>query len=78
MFLRNRPGGAFDSPVTVKPEAVLQMQSLKYAGRALAEWSLIIGEYQGFLEKRLREGVVNEKAVETPSLTVENFKRIGA
>jgi hypothetical protein len=77
MLLRSRPGGAFDTPLAVKPDAVLQIQSLKYAGRALAEWSLVVGEYQGFLEKRLREGVINDKAVETPSLTVENFKRIG-
>jgi hypothetical protein len=48
---------------------------VRYAGRALAEWTVIIGECQSFFDRRLKEGVPGRKWVETPSLGVEVFKR---
>lgn len=43
----------------------------KYAGRALAEWMVIVMESQSFFERRKNEGVPNNKYVETPTLAVE-------
>ena len=47
----------------------------RYAGRALAEWTVVIGECGSFFDRRLKEGVPGRKWVETPTLGVENFKR---
>ena len=47
----------------------------KYSGRALAEWGVLLLECQNFYERRRAEGVVGLRAVETPSLTVENFRK---
>ncbi|KAF2210244.1 hypothetical protein CERZMDRAFT_86297 [Cercospora zeae-maydis SCOH1-5] len=47
----------------------------KYAGRALAEWTVVIGEHSSFFDRRLKEGVPGRKWVETPALGVEVFKR---
>ncbi|KAL8829094.1 MAG: hypothetical protein Q9191_002219 [Dirinaria sp. TL-2023a] len=49
----------------------------KYAGRALAEWAILIGECQNFFERRRFEGIPNDSKVETPTLGVENFRRPG-
>jgi hypothetical protein len=49
----------------------------KYAGRALAEWAVVLGECQSFFERRKSEGVPANKFVETPSLGVEVFRRPG-
>lgn len=43
----------------------------RYAGRALAEWTVIVMESQSFFERRKNEGVPNNKYVETPTLAVE-------
>lgn len=47
----------------------------RYAGRALAEWTVIVGECQSFFERRKGEGVPSNKLVETPTLGVEVFRR---
>ena len=47
----------------------------RYAGRALAEWTLIVGECQSFFERRKNEGVPGNRFVETPTLGVEVFRR---
>ncbi|EMC92722.1 hypothetical protein BAUCODRAFT_76971 [Baudoinia panamericana UAMH 10762] len=47
----------------------------RYCGRALAEWTLIVGECQSFFDRRKNEGVPGNKFVETPTLGVEVFKR---
>lgn len=47
----------------------------RYAGRALAEWTVVVGECQGFFDRRKGEGVPNDKLVETPTLGVEVFRR---
>ena len=49
----------------------------KYAGRALAEWALLITECQNFFERRKMEGVPDNSKVETPTLSVEPFRRPG-
>lgn len=49
----------------------------KYAGRALAEWDLLVDEYREFSKKRLAEGVPGDPLVETPTLGVETFRRPG-
>ncbi|RKF59529.1 putative protein family upf0592 protein [Erysiphe neolycopersici] len=48
-----------------------------YKGRALAEWAIVVGECNGFLERRRNEGVPNLKLVEVPMLGVEGFRRNG-
>ncbi|RKF77982.1 putative protein family upf0592 protein [Golovinomyces cichoracearum] len=50
---------------------------IAYKGRALAEWAIIVGECNGFLERRRNEGVPNLKMVEVPLLGVEGFRRFG-
>ncbi|KAI9836480.1 MAG: hypothetical protein M1837_003386 [Sclerophora amabilis] len=45
-----------------------------YAGRALAEWGLVIGEYRNFFERRRAEGVPSNSLVETPTLGLETFR----
>jgi hypothetical protein len=51
--------------------------SAKYSGRALAEWTLVVGECQSFFDRRKAEGVPENRWVETPSLGVEAFKKPG-
>ncbi|KAF4553653.1 Hypothetical protein D9617_6g093840 [Elsinoe fawcettii] len=48
-----------------------------YVGRALAEWTIVVGECQAFFERRRMEGVPEDKAVETPTLGVELFRKSG-
>jgi len=47
----------------------------KYSGRALAEWTLIVGECNNFVERRRAEGVPGLKWVEVPTLGIEGFRR---
>ncbi|KAL8843300.1 MAG: hypothetical protein Q9170_000158 [Blastenia crenularia] len=49
----------------------------KYAGRALAEWDLLVNEFREFFQRRIAEGVPNDSLVETPTLGVETFRRPG-
>jgi Protein of unknown function (DUF1765) len=49
----------------------------RYAGRALAEWAQIVGECEGFFERRKDEGVPSNRLVETPVLGVESFRMYG-
>ncbi|KAH8676270.1 hypothetical protein BX600DRAFT_494630 [Xylariales sp. PMI_506] len=44
-----------------------------YAGRALAEWALVVNECNGFVDRRRNEGVLGLREVEVPSLGVEGF-----
>ena len=48
-----------------------------YAGRALAEWAIVLGECTRFFEQRRNEGCPGNKFVETPALSVEVFRRPG-
>jgi hypothetical protein len=49
----------------------------RYAGRALAEWAVVLGECTRFFEQRKSEGCPGNKFVETPALNVEVFRRPG-
>jgi hypothetical protein len=51
-------------------------RSVKYAGRALAEWSLVVTECNNFVERRRDEGVLGLQDVEVPALGVEGFRKI--
>lgn len=53
------------------------MGTARYAGRALAEWAQVVGECQGFFERRKDEGVPTNRLVETPTLGVESFRMYG-
>jgi len=48
---------------------------VKYAGRALAEWGLVVGEYNGFVDRRRNEGVMGLSEMEVPSLGIEGFRK---
>jgi hypothetical protein len=61
-------------PKKPRPE---ELNTAKYAGRALAEWSLIVEECQNFFERRREEGVPSNRLVETPVLGVESFRMYG-
>jgi hypothetical protein len=47
----------------------------KYAGRALAEWALVVKECNNFVERRKAEGVPSLKLMEVPTLGVESFRK---
>jgi hypothetical protein len=47
----------------------------KYAGRALAEWALLVLECNNFVERRGSEGVPNLRLMEVPTLGVDGFKK---
>lgn len=57
-----------------EPTSLLAGQA-KYAGRALAEWDLLISEYQTFSKVRRSEGVPSDTLVETPTLSVDISRR---
>lgn len=53
------------------------LQVSKYGGMALAEWELVVNECQDFFERRRAEGVPTDSQVETPTLKVEPYRKIG-
>jgi hypothetical protein len=69
-------GISLSSLGSAKPEGAAANSS-RYAGRALAEWAIIVHECQNFFERRKNEGVPSNKWVETPTLGVEAFRRPG-
>ena len=58
-----------------KAPAGAEIGPSKYTGRALAEWWLLLLECQNFFDRRQAEGMASVQAVETPTLTVENFRK---
>ena len=60
----------------IKPVGAAAISS-RYAGRALAEWALVVSECQNFFDRRKKEGVPSNKLVETPTLGFEAFRRPG-
>lgn len=60
----------------VKPTGVFA-RSAVYSGRALAEWSIVVHECNTFAERRREEGVLALADVEVPTLSLENYRRIG-
>ncbi|KKA27240.1 hypothetical protein TD95_003173 [Thielaviopsis punctulata] len=64
-----------DRPTTpVKPEGLFSTRAV-YAGRALAEWTLVVMECNNFVERRRDEGVLGLADVEVPTLTLEPVRR---
>ena len=59
----------------LKPVGVMVGPS-RYAGRALAEWAILIAECQNFFERRKAEGVPSYQLVETPTLGVDPFRKV--
>ncbi|KAI0841199.1 DUF1765-domain-containing protein [Hypoxylon sp. FL0890] len=59
----------------VEPEGVFAT-GVKYAGRALAEWSLVVAECNSFVDRRREEGVLGLSDVEVPALGVEGFRKL--
>ncbi len=51
---------------------------LRYTGRALAEWSLVVNENNSFVDRRRDEGVLGLASVEVPMLNMEGFGLRGA
>ena len=75
MFLQRRHGEPQeDKPC--KPEGAA-IESSKYMGRALAEWAIVVIECQNFYSRRKAEGVPSDRWVETPTLSVETFRKLG-
>ncbi|TQS36559.1 hypothetical protein Golomagni_02985 [Golovinomyces magnicellulatus] len=71
----NQP--VISADITIPRKRENYTKSAIYKGRALAEWAIIVGECNGFLERRRNEGVPNLKMVEVPLLGVEGFRRFG-
>lgn len=75
--LRNAAGLSKENLVNpIKPTGSFA-SSVKYAGRALAEWSLVVAECNSFVERRREEGVLGLQDVEVPVLGVEGFRKMG-
>ncbi|KAI9873329.1 MAG: hypothetical protein M1830_000539, partial [Pleopsidium flavum] len=74
-YLQSTRAETFES--TPRKPAGLAISCSRYAGRALAEWTLTVIECQNFFERRKSEGVPGNKWVETPTLGVDSFRKIG-
>ncbi|KAL1913266.1 hypothetical protein Sste5344_000814 [Sporothrix stenoceras] len=61
----------------VEPKGHDALLRAKYAGRALAEWSLVVNECNSFIDRRRDEGIYGLKDVEVPTLGVEGMRRLG-
>ncbi|KAI5925431.1 hypothetical protein F4810DRAFT_79405 [Camillea tinctor] len=65
-----------DSIITpVEPKGFFA-SNVKYTGRALAEWSLVVAECNSFVDRRREEGVLGLNDVEVPALGVEGFRKL--
>ncbi|KAJ2906099.1 uncharacterized protein MKZ38_003136 [Zalerion maritima] len=75
-------GYFFDRPymnpddIPRKPPTLERMAQSKYSGKALAEWTTVVMECNGFIDRRRDEGVFGLSEVEVPSLGVEGFRRV--
>lgn len=67
-----------DTPIAVDIKDTLDAQKSHwtYAGRAMAEWVLVLVEYENFFERRRSEGKENDTDIETPSLGVESLRKM--
>lgn len=65
-------------PITqpVQPTGIFA-STVKYSGRALAEWGLVVGECNGFIDRRRDEGVLGLSDVEVPTLGIEGIRKVG-
>jgi hypothetical protein len=65
----------FGPPPAVRAEKPtgVYAQGAVYAGRALAEWSMVVSECNSFVDRRRDEGVLGLSEVEVPTLGVEGL-----
>ncbi|KAI1137783.1 DUF1765-domain-containing protein [Hypoxylon sp. FL0543] len=81
---RNRDEATLRSPISLTQEPIIIpvepkgvfATGVKYAGRALAEWSLVVAECNSFVDRRREEGVLGLSDVEVPALGVEGFRKL--
>ncbi|CAK7270227.1 hypothetical protein SEPCBS119000_003980 [Sporothrix epigloea] len=59
----------------IEPKGRDAVMRATYAGRALAEWSLVVSECNAFVDRRREDGVYGLKDVEVPTLGVEGMRR---
>lgn len=74
LSLQSRPSEGVRDNSPLRPVGAMAGPS-KYAGRALAEWAILITECQNFFERRKAEGVPSYQLVETPTLGVDPFRK---
>jgi hypothetical protein len=70
---RQQPPRTMSSVKPTCPPTGSSARAATYAGRALAEWYLVVAEFNGFAERRREEGVYSLSEVEVPSLGVEGL-----
>jgi hypothetical protein len=70
--VRSSTDGLSLSVAPVKPAGVYAGNA-RYAGRALAEWGVVVGECNNFVDRRRDEGVLGLGEVEVPSLGVDGL-----
>ena len=70
-----RQGSKLHLQVRAKAPTGEAKSSSRYAGRALAEWTIVVGECSSFFERRKGEGVPGDRYVETPTLGVEVLRK---
>ncbi|KAI0388079.1 DUF1765-domain-containing protein [Hypomontagnella monticulosa] len=82
--IRSRDEATLRSPISPMQEPIIMpvepkgvfASGVKYAGRALAEWSLVVAECNSFVDRRREEGVLGLSEVEVPALGVEGFRKL--
>ncbi|KAH9826827.1 Protein of unknown function (DUF1765) [Teratosphaeria destructans] len=75
--LQAQSAGKLPNHTWASPPKGGSREHARYAGRALAEWTIVVGECQSFFDRRKHEGVPENRYVETPTMGVEVFKRPG-
>ncbi|KAI6363838.1 hypothetical protein MCOR25_005775 [Pyricularia grisea] len=71
-----KPKDVESKTMAVEPTGIHKTTS-RYAGRALAEWSLVVSECNSFVDRRREEGVLGLRDVEVPILAAEGLRRAG-
>ncbi|KAF9876513.1 hypothetical protein CkaCkLH20_05921 [Colletotrichum karsti] len=74
--MQSRRSGPEPLTQPLRPAGMYTKRAI-YTGRALAEWSIVVAECNGFIDRRRDEGVLGLSDVEVPLLTVEGFRKIG-
>ncbi len=75
-FLVEEVPGTADEVPSMRPLGKHAAKA-RYAGRALAEWLLLVMECNNFVERRRAEGVPSLKFLEVPTLGVDGFRKHG-
>ncbi|KAG6041872.1 hypothetical protein E4U41_001032 [Claviceps citrina] len=69
-------GSSEQLTIPIKPSGIF-VRNAVYCGRALAEWSQVVSEYNIFTERRQDDGVEHLCDVEVPFLGVDGFRKAG-